>query len=218
MGLETTGNQETSTKSRIFHAAVDLFLNKGFYETSVRELAKASGIQVASLYNHYPGKEAILADILHYFKKNVEEAMIPDEKMEEFVSSLKPEILLTRGFAKIIQSITPSVMDKIYQIILIEVFRNGKVRDFYNQYSEQNREAVKKLFVLMQEKNLVRKFDPEFLADSYLAMINYYQNRLFLYKADHTDTDLLEKDFGEKLMQFVHLFVLKSEENSDSNQ
>lgn len=197
---------QISTKERIFLAAVDLFLEKGFFETSVRELALRSGIRVSSLYNHYPSKEAILDDILQYFKAQVEKAMIADDKMEKFVDSLPPDILLTRGFAKIVQSISPSVMDKIYHIIVIEVFRNPKVRHFYEQYNGQNIKAVTKLFMSMQEKKLIKEMDPAFLADAYMAMINYYSNRLFLYKADYEDTGEFEKEIEQRLLQFVDLF------------
>jgi len=206
MESSISSEQKISTKERIFLAAVDLFLERGFFETSVRELAQRSGIRVSSLYNHYPGKEAILDDILEYFKAQVEKAMIPDDKMEAFVDSMPPDILLTRGFAKIIQSITPSVMDKIYHIIVIEVYRNPKVRHFYEAYNEQNIKAVRKLFMIMQDKKLIREMDPVFLADAYMAMINFYSNRLFLYKADYEDSRKFEEEIEQRLLQFVDLF------------
>jgi AcrR family transcriptional regulator len=49
--------------ARIRSAALELFTGRGYHGTSVRELAQAVGIETASLYYHYPSKQAILADL-----------------------------------------------------------------------------------------------------------------------------------------------------------
>lgn len=50
-------------KDTITDAAVDLFYRKGYFATSVSEIARQCGIQKASIYYHYPSKEAILFQI-----------------------------------------------------------------------------------------------------------------------------------------------------------
>lgn len=50
-------------KDTITDAAVDLFYQKGYFATSVSEIARQCGIQKASIYYHYPSKEAILFQI-----------------------------------------------------------------------------------------------------------------------------------------------------------
>ena len=50
-------------KDTITAAAVDLFYKKGYFATSVSEIARQCGIQKASIYYHYPSKEAILFHI-----------------------------------------------------------------------------------------------------------------------------------------------------------
>lgn len=52
-----------STREEILDHAVQLFSRGGYDSTSVREIAEATGIQKASLYHHYPSKEAILVAI-----------------------------------------------------------------------------------------------------------------------------------------------------------
>jgi AcrR family transcriptional regulator len=51
------------TDRRILEAATELFSEKGYHGTSMREVAAAVGIRAASLYNHYPGKEDLLVRI-----------------------------------------------------------------------------------------------------------------------------------------------------------
>jgi AcrR family transcriptional regulator len=50
-------------KDTITDAAIDLFYQKGYFATSVSEIAGQCGIQKASIYYHYPSKETILFHI-----------------------------------------------------------------------------------------------------------------------------------------------------------
>ncbi|MCQ2971378.1 MAG: TetR/AcrR family transcriptional regulator [archaeon] len=49
---------EKTTKEKIFDASLDLFLQKGFNNTSVRQIAHEVGIKKNSIYNHYSTKQA----------------------------------------------------------------------------------------------------------------------------------------------------------------
>jgi len=51
-------------KEEIIEAAAKLFKEKGYSAVTMRDLAKAMGIQAASLYNHIQSKQAILQDII----------------------------------------------------------------------------------------------------------------------------------------------------------
>ena len=51
------------TRGRILLAGLGLFAEHGFHGTSIREIAAAAAIQPASLYAHFPSKEAILAEL-----------------------------------------------------------------------------------------------------------------------------------------------------------
>ncbi|MQY26859.1 TetR/AcrR family transcriptional regulator [Nocardia aurantia] len=53
-----------STKEAIREAAIELFSDKGFEQTSLREVADAVGITKASLYYHYASKQDLLLAIV----------------------------------------------------------------------------------------------------------------------------------------------------------
>lgn len=60
--------QLTDTRSRILALAVPLFATTGFAGVSMRAIAKAVGIQAASLYNHFPDKQDLyLHAVAHAF-------------------------------------------------------------------------------------------------------------------------------------------------------
>jgi AcrR family transcriptional regulator len=52
------------TRGRILHAALRLFAEYGFHGTSIRDLARATEINSATLYAHYASKEDILAELI----------------------------------------------------------------------------------------------------------------------------------------------------------
>lgn len=52
------------TKDRIIQEALKLFAAKGYDGVSMRQIAAAVGIQAASLYSHYAGKESIFNAII----------------------------------------------------------------------------------------------------------------------------------------------------------
>jgi AcrR family transcriptional regulator len=51
-------------KDTLKAASIDLFHKKGYFATSISDIARAAGIQKSSIYYHYATKEDILFDIL----------------------------------------------------------------------------------------------------------------------------------------------------------
>jgi AcrR family transcriptional regulator len=59
-----------STRDRLLEIAIDLFIEKGFDKTSLREIAEKLGVSKAALYYHFKSKEDILLALhlrLHEF-------------------------------------------------------------------------------------------------------------------------------------------------------
>lgn len=47
------------TKARIERAALELFVEQGVAETSIREIAGAAGVSLGAMYNHFQSKEEL---------------------------------------------------------------------------------------------------------------------------------------------------------------
>jgi AcrR family transcriptional regulator len=60
VALPTTGDLSAGQR-KVLQACLELFADQGFAASSVREIAAAAGMQSASLYNHFPSKDAMLA-------------------------------------------------------------------------------------------------------------------------------------------------------------
>ncbi len=65
-------------RMRIIDAAVACFLENGYHQTGIREIAKKAGISLGNLYNHFPSKEAVLAEI----------AVLDREELQPFLAIL----------------------------------------------------------------------------------------------------------------------------------
>lgn len=50
-------------KGRILEAAVACFLERGYHQTGVRDIAKRAGVSLGNLYNYFPGKHDVLIEI-----------------------------------------------------------------------------------------------------------------------------------------------------------
>lgn len=77
-----------SPRDQVLDAAAELFVTRGFAATSTREIAERIGIRQASLYYHFAGKDAILAELLQRsVRPTVDkvariEALVPPETHE----------------------------------------------------------------------------------------------------------------------------------------
>ena len=60
---------------QIVQAAVDLFVEKGFHKTTTREIAKASGLGIGTLYEYIQSKEDVLYLVCAYIHGEVEKRL-----------------------------------------------------------------------------------------------------------------------------------------------
>ena len=68
----TTGSTAEGTRARILEAACELFEQRGFAATSIRELAVRVGMTKAALYYHFPSKEEVLEAVLTPFLDEID--------------------------------------------------------------------------------------------------------------------------------------------------
>lgn len=153
---------EKPTQDKIFDAAVDLFTERGYDRTSVRDIAKTVGITESAVYRHYPSKESILEAIFTYVETRVYTPLLPfrnvggDADMTIFREMLE-------GLPRYIMA-DPCLV-KIIHILFIEMHHNEKIRDYIrNEYGERADEYTEALFRKHIEDGTIRPCDSRALA------------------------------------------------------
>ena len=69
-GIALTEESQTCRRNQIFEAAIHLFIEQGFLETSMREIAQAAGMGKSTLYDYFKTKDDIL---VFYFEAGLKE-------------------------------------------------------------------------------------------------------------------------------------------------
>jgi AcrR family transcriptional regulator len=64
-GIPLTEEEQAKRRHEIFHSVVNIFLKKGFHETSMREIAETAGLGKSTLYDYFKTKDDIL---IYYFE------------------------------------------------------------------------------------------------------------------------------------------------------
>ncbi|WP_172383353.1 TetR/AcrR family transcriptional regulator [Streptomyces sp. MNP-20] len=54
-----------TTRAQLIGTARQLFGDRGYSATTIAEIARSAGLTTGALYHHWPGKEALLVDVVH---------------------------------------------------------------------------------------------------------------------------------------------------------
>jgi len=77
--LDTTGGHKQKRKQKIMETALRLYQERGFYSTSLRDIAEETGISTSSIYSYFPDKRelfvAMIEHVIATVKKELEQAL-----------------------------------------------------------------------------------------------------------------------------------------------
>lgn len=172
MSVRNSGGERYGSRRRqeIFDIATGLFSEKGYDQTSTKDIADAAGILKGSLYAHVESKEdilfAVVDDIHARFDANQAACdsldASPYERLTAFLDGHIHVALSALEYHRIYSRDWLSLSAERYQII-------RKKRDAYEQY-------LASLIGAAQRDGRVREdLDPRLLSTTVLAMLNSLQ-------------------------------------------
>ena len=98
--LSVREQQKQDRRQRIFEAAMRLYKEQGFHETTVLDIAKHADVSRGTVFNYYPYKEAILVE---YFAGTLQELECEVAKRaDENVSPIDSIYLIFEGLAEFV--------------------------------------------------------------------------------------------------------------------
>ncbi|NSX56105.1 TetR/AcrR family transcriptional regulator [Parasulfitobacter algicola] len=132
----------TDRKQEIIDIASNLFIENGFAGTSINAVAKAAGIQKASLYHHFPSKEALfLSCVGHGYPDHIEKMKIYAEDITK-PHAERLELMLNEFYDAMIYSNAGRMSS-----IIAETTRRfpQMARDFHDQFIEEMDTSLRNL-------------------------------------------------------------------------
>ena len=111
-------------KLEIMKTALSLFAKKGFYNTTIADIAKEMGMSVGNMYNYFSSKESLAKELLIYTSKKFGEEI---RKINEMDISSKEKIRkIVELYFKMAKT-EPELVDYFMRVYLSnkEIFSNG---------------------------------------------------------------------------------------------
>lgn len=120
--MKTTKTKQQETQRLILKATVDLMTEHGYDSTSMKQIARASGIGDATIYKYFPTKEKLL---LGYFEQSINDAIAAtlgtkgfasytlQERLQRLVDALLEILLGDREFIAVARALvgkSPTLM------------------------------------------------------------------------------------------------------------
>lgn len=191
----------TTTKRLILDAALELYSEKGYSNTSIRELVKRVGIRESSLYNHFKSKEEILDTILKNFGLVQLVNKIDRGAFTDLIDD--PHAFLRRLAEEVINTLHDEKNMKFEKILIMETFTVKKAREILHQsIFQRGRRIGSTVFKHWIEKGLIRPFDPVQLLNLFMMPIAAQQLEHLILSIDNEDI----KPVIESIYKHVDLF------------
>ena len=175
------------TKQKILDCAATMFAEKGFTETSTRDLAEAVGLNPASMYYHFPSKNAILEHMMdEYSEYNT------DIFTERDITGILRENPTSDGILSCLQLAFPperaEFFAKVLCVLLQEQLRNPIVRAYVAERIILRAEVnVKKIIIVLMELGVIsRDTDPDYWMKVNSSLVYSFASRMMLGIGDNT--------------------------------
>lgn len=171
--------KQEDTRQKILDKALELFAARGYDSVSVGEIAKAVGIKAPSLYNHFPGKQAIFEAIVESTAAQYE---ADTHKIDIHVQNAArdipvfTEITEEALYEKVRQifeySLHNEAISRFRRMMTIEQFRSPELAELYSRrYVERVMEYHAGIFRALIAAGEIRAENPDTLAMMYVAPV-----------------------------------------------
>ncbi|HAP4096528.1 TPA: TetR/AcrR family transcriptional regulator [Enterococcus faecalis] len=157
---------EKERKQQIQLAAKEVFLDKGFNDTTMDDIVKTSGMSTGGVYHYYKNKFDILYDIMEEgIEYRMEKNKIGDLERSDTIDFVC-QILVDRV-------VDENEFKSLYAMFLKMKLKDSKISEMYNKLKPFNTKMLSSLF---DEQDTVKKiFEDDFLLSFINSLIMGYE-------------------------------------------
>jgi AcrR family transcriptional regulator len=154
------------TRQAILDAALNLFAERGFFGTSIRDIAGAVGVSESAIYNYFPGKTELFEALF----------AAEQESVMKILSTLKTQPIhdartsLTSLALWIVQQSTEPRQQQLFRIFLsdgVRLARDGRIHLLSSISSRYT--TLQELMRRLVRSGAIRRADPEQLASEFIG-------------------------------------------------
>ena len=159
------------TKDRILTAALEMFAQKGYEGTNIRELSASLGLVKSAIYKHYESKEAIWNALLDRMIAYYGERFGSPEHLPPVPDSPEEFVAMTMRMADL--TIHDEQIVKTRKVLTLEQFRDDRARELATKHFLTGlTDMFSHIFTGMMDKGFIRRDDPAMLAFAYTTPIS----------------------------------------------
>ncbi len=148
-------------KEAILEAATQTFLEHGFSDASIAEIARRAGASKTTLYSLYPSKQELYLALL---KRRVDRGVLPIVA-DALLWSAPVEETLMRLAARILQWVSSEEAAKLYRLIVAESERFPKLGEaLWESGPERGRNVLRRYFDRLVQEGVLDIADTDVAA------------------------------------------------------
>jgi len=153
----TQADKSDASTRKVLKAALALFSRQGFRATTMRQIARRSGLSVGALYHHFGGKEEIFGQLIDQYWQVL---LDPELPLNQIFSAVRfPEDL--EEMAAAIEDVVAANSAHIL-LIYIDVieFKGKHIKTFYQQMADRFAATYAERLAARQEAGELGEADP----------------------------------------------------------
>ena len=186
--LTTQGRER---KQQLVECAAQLFAERGFAETRIKDIVEAAGVAKGLFYWYFENKEALFAEVA---------ADIRLRLRKHQASAIDPDAEPLRQIRQGAQASVHFMAENAHFFSLLEVETGAVTEASRRQGTAQHIRDVRSIIVLGQEQGGIVEEEPDLLALGVVGTVGYYSH---YHRTGRTNIDI------EELSRFVARSVVR---------
>jgi AcrR family transcriptional regulator len=175
------------TKRRLVVAGEGLFSQKGFHNTTSKEIATEAGVAIGSFYAYFADKKALFIDVLKRHDEQVFDS-ISTVRLED-IGNTNPRALLTALIEAII--VAHEISPEFHRELTVMVHSDPEIRTVMDGWQEEVTDRIRETLVLWADR--IRTKDLEAAAVLIYETLEAAVHRIKLYGLDIEERRLVDE-------------------------
>lgn len=187
------------TKERILYKALEIFSQKGFEGTNIREISESLGLTKSVFYKHYKSKEELWDSLLEHMENYYNMRFGSEQNLPPIPNSAESFKELVLNMFNYTIHDEKVVMTR--KILLIEQFHDERARILATKHFIFGLGSMfSKIFERMMENGILKSSDPNMLSFAFTTPISS-----LVQLCDRQPQ--MEKEATEKVQSFTEMFL-----------